>query len=275
MDTESKDAKMVGARSVQLALDLLEALAAAAGPLGLSALVARVGAPRPTVHRLLLALQSRGYVTQETRGEGYSIGIRCFELGSLWAQNLDLRAVAAPHLAWLNVEADETVHLAVYDQGDAVYVEKLDSSQPIVPKSFVGRRCPGFCVATGRILLAFQPAEVVERVLAQPLPVFTPQSVTDPAELRAMFDRARADGYAVNHGSLRLEVGGLAAPIRDHTGSVVAAVGLCLPEIRFGAERFPLLRDRTITAAARISIAMGAPKAWFSQLGESAETQVG
>lgn len=86
----------------------------------------------------------------------------------MWVQNLDMRAVAAPLLAQLNEETGETIHLAVYDHGDVVYIEKLESRQPVVAKSYVGRRCPATCVATGRALLAFEPAEEIERVLTGP-----------------------------------------------------------------------------------------------------------
>ncbi len=101
------------------------------------------------------------------------VGLRCFELGSQWAEAQDVRTVALPSLRTLNDAALETVHLAIYDHGDAVYIEKLESPQPIVARSFVGGRCPAFCVATGRALLAHQPSAEIARVLAGPLPRFT------------------------------------------------------------------------------------------------------
>lgn len=218
-----------------------------------------VGGPKATIHRLLATLQARGYVTRDPRTSGYSAGVRCFELGSLWAQNLDLRAVAAPFLSTLNQDTGETVHLAVYDHGDVVYVDKLESLHPVVAKSYVGRRCPATCVATGRALLAFESHEEIEAVLGGPLPAYTPDSVTDPAALEDLLADVREHGYAVNHGSYREGVGGIAAPVRDHTGRVVASVGICLPEHRFGPERFEALRDGTIETAVAVSRAMGGP----------------
>lgn len=245
--------------SVHRALDVLEFLASSGQSEALTSITKHVGAPKATAHRLLATLQSRGYVSQELRTGRYAAGIRCFELGSLWAQNLDLRAVAAPHLATLNEETGETVHLAVYEHGDVVYVDKLESRHQVVPKSNIGRRSPAFCVATGRALLAFQSLEEIAGVLDGPLPTYTARTITSRSELETLLTSVRTSGYAVNHGSYRDEVGGIAAPIRNHTGSVIAAVGCCLPETRFGEDRFETLRDRTVIAAARISAELGTP----------------
>jgi IclR family KDG regulon transcriptional repressor len=108
---------MATASQLDRALDILELLAGSPGPQGLTDIAEQVHGPKATVHRLLATLQARGYATQDPRTGRYAAGIRCFELGSLWASRLDLRAVAAPHAARLNELSGETVHLAVYDHG--------------------------------------------------------------------------------------------------------------------------------------------------------------
>jgi DNA-binding IclR family transcriptional regulator len=241
------------------ALDILELLACSPSPQGLTGIAERVQGPKATVHRLLATLQARGYATQDPQTGRYRAGVRCFELGSQWARQLDLRTVAAPHTAELNERSGETVHLAIYDHGDVVYVDKIESRHPVVAKSDLGRRCPAAYVATGRALLAYRPREELEEVLSGLLPAFTPQSVTQPGELVALLDQVRRDGYAVNHGAYREGVGGVAAPVRDYTGSPIASVGICLPEQRFGPDRFDALRDMTVAAAIAISAALGGP----------------
>jgi DNA-binding IclR family transcriptional regulator len=241
------------------ALDILELLACSPSPQGLTGIAERVQGPKATVHRLLATLQARGYATQDPQTGRYRAGVRCFELGSQWARQLDLRTVAAPHTAELNERSGETVHLAIYDHGDVVYVDKIESRHPVVAKSDLGRRCPAAYVATGRALLAYRPREELEEVLSGLLPAFTPQSVTQPGELAALLDQVRRDGYAVNHGAYREGVGGVAAPVRDYTGSPIASVGICLPEQRFGPDRFDALRDMTVAAAIAISAALGGP----------------
>ena len=257
MEQQSNTA--AAASQLDRALDILELLAGSPGPQGLTDIAEQVHGPKATVHRLLATLQARGYATQDSRTGRYAAGIRCFELGSLWASRLDLRAVAAPHAARLNELSGETVHLAVYDHGDVVYIDKIESCHPVVAKSQVGGRCPASCVATGRALLAYQPRAEIEEVLGGPLPAHSPQSITRPAELGALLDQVRRDGYAVNHGGYREGVGGVAAPVRDYTGTVVASLGLCIPEQRFGPDRFGALRDWTVEAAAAISAELGGP----------------
>jgi DNA-binding IclR family transcriptional regulator len=236
---------------------VLEHLASVARPVPLAEVASSVDLPKATLHRVLATLQARGYVAQEPSTGHYAMGVRCFELGNLWAQKLDLRIVAQPHLRELNEEVEETVHLALYEHADVVYVDKLDSPHAVIAKSHVGRRCPATSVSTGRVLLAYQPHAEIDRVLSGPLPAYTEHTVTDPAELREMLETARRDGYATNVSSYRDGVCGVAAPIRDHTGLVVGSVGCCLPESRFGADRFPLLRDATVRAAAAISDELG------------------
>jgi DNA-binding IclR family transcriptional regulator len=268
--SKSADGKSAdGSVQLERGLDMLEFLAGAGSPQGLTDIAGQVGGPKATVHRLLATLQQRGYVTQDPHTARYSAGVRCFELGSRWAQNLDLRTIASPALVELNETTGETVHLAVYDHGDAVYVDKLDCRHPVVAVSHVGRRSPATCVATGRALLAFQSREEIDSVCAGPLPAYTELSVTDPAELVALLGDVRKNGYGVNRGSYRTGVGGLAAPIRDHTGQVVASVGICLPEQRFGDDRFEELRAATVRAAVAISEALGGPGALVTSSGST------
>ena len=240
-------------------LDVLEVLVGSGRSVALSELSELTSTPKATLHRILHTLNARGYVGQDDDSTRYSAGIRCFELGSMWAQNLDLRSVAAPFLAALNADAKETVHLGVYEGGDVVYIDRLESPLQVIAKSYVGRRCPATCVATGRVLLAYSTRAEIARVLGEPLPAYTEQSITDPDELARMLEEVRMNGFGINHSSYRDEVGGIAAPVRDHTGQVVASVGLCIPEHRFVRERLEFLRDLTIRTALDVSSALGGP----------------
>ncbi len=257
MDQRSNSPASGDSRTVHRALDIIELLVNARRSLALSEIVESVGGPKTTVHRLLGTLHTRGYVSHDPRTGAYSAGVRCFELGTAWASGLDLRGVAGPVMARLNEATQETIHLAIYEQGDAVYVDKLESTLPVVPRSYVGRRCPAPCVAPGRVLLAHQPADEIDRMLKSPLPQYTAQTITDPAELADLLARVRAEGYATNFGAYRDSVGGVAAPIHDHTGAVVASVGACVPLDRLGEDQLPFLRARTVAAAAEISGDLG------------------
>jgi len=238
---------------------VLEYLAASEGkPRGLSEVALVLAQPKATVHRLLTVLRRRGYVTQDAQSH-YLLGIKCFELGNHWAQSFDLRAFARPYLEELNHDLGETVHLAVYDQGDAVYVDKLEGTQQVIARPDTGNRAPATVVATGRTLLAFQPYVEIEAQLARPLPAYTDNTPTSPDEIVDMLAQVRRDGFAVNEETYRTGICGLAAPIRDSTGGVIASVGIVVPAHRFGGDALAGHRDRTVTTALTISIALGGP----------------
>ena len=268
MDPRSEGAQGES-RTLRRALDVLEFLARAGRPVPLAEISDAVDSPKATLHRVLATLQARGYVRQDTTGGSYAMGARCFELGSLWAQKLDLRVVAGPHIARLNEETGEMVHLGLYEGGEVIYVDKLDSTHPIVAQSHVGRRCPATAVSTGRALLAYQPSAEIERVLGGPLPAYTDRTLTDPERLLDLLHEIRRMGYATNEGSYREGVCGVAAPIRDHTGVVIGTVGCCVPDLRFGGEHFEPLRDATIRAATAISAELG----WVAGAARAGETQ--
>ena len=244
---------------VDRALTILEELARSGAALSFTDLCARTSTPKATMHRLLATPQSRGYVTQDGFGQ-YSAGVRCFELGSMWRRRkLDVRAVAGPYLGRLNEESQETVHLGVDEHGDVIYIDRIESPQQVIAKSYVGRRCTAASVATGRVLLAYSDLAEIERVLREPIPAYTEHSIVDPAAMRELLAQVRTNGLAQNRCSYRSEVSGIAAPIRDHTGRVVASVGLCMPDHRFRDDRLEALPDLTLQAVGVISVALGGP----------------
>ena len=243
-------------KTVHLALDVLELLAGRGAPARLTELAAELDHPKTTVHRTLAALEARSYVMQ-LPDERYRLGLRCLELGASSAAMLDLRTVARTVVEELNRRTSESIHLAVYERGDVVYVDKVDSPLPVAPKSRVGTRAPALAVATGRAILAFQSSAELDWVLDGPIEAHTPSTVTDPEQLRAMFQKVRDEDLATNVSSWRQGVCGIAAPIRDHTGVVVASVGCCIPEDRFSAHRRDELGPIVLKAARGISRQLG------------------
>jgi DNA-binding IclR family transcriptional regulator len=248
---------------VERALDVLEWLARASGSAGtdapgLSEVAFGVGQPKATVYRLLTVLCRRGYVSQDAQA-GYRLGIKCFELGDHWARSFDLRVFALPYLEQLNATLQETVQLAVYDDGDVVYVDKLESAQLVIARPDTANRAPATVVSTGRAILAFQPEAEIRKVLQRPLPTYTEYTPTSAEEISALLAQVRRDGFAVNRQTYRLGVCGLAAPIRNSTGAVVASVGIIVPAHRFDPETIVAQRDATIDTAVAISGALGGP----------------
>ncbi len=243
------------AKSVQLALDVLETLADAGVPQRLTDIADTVEQPKPTVHRILSDLVARGYVAQMA-DDRYRLGMRCVTLGAATADSYGVLTIARPYLEKLNAQTRETILLAFYERGEIVYLDKVDSHFAVAPKSHVGARVPAAAVSTGRALLAFQGAGEIERVVDDGLQQFTANSVTTREQLEDLLAEVRRDDIASNFNSYRDGVCGFAAPVRDHAGVVVASIGCCLPYERVDPSRDNITKA-VRSAAAKLSMELG------------------
>ena len=247
-------------------LRLLEALATGPAPRGVSDLAQATGLTRSNAHRTLQTLVAAGYARQQPDGR-YECSLKVFELGNAVIARIDVATVAGPYIQALAETTEETVHLSVLDGADVVYVQKIDSPQPVRAYSRVGGRAPATCVATGKALLAFQD-QTQNRVrgdeVAGMLHAYTPRSITDPEELAIELDRIRRDGYAINRGEWRESVCGLAAPIFDATGQAVAGVGISGPRQRLTSNKLRGFSGDVLATASAISGALGYSGAGYS-----------
>lgn len=247
-------------------LGLLEILARSDGPRGVTELANELGINKSNVHRLLQALVELGYVRQDPDQSTYAATIRIWELGVAVLQNLDLRRIAEPVMQWLLARSRETVHLSLLEGDEVVYVHKLDSPEPVRAYSEIGGRAPAHCVATGKAMLAWRGQAQLE-VYARQLRAYTPRTITRPAEFLLEMDRIRRSGFALNRGEWRESVGGVAAPIRDPSGGVIAAIGVSGPIERmkrsaqkvFAADVCEAASRLTAELAGRSSSAAGGP----------------
>jgi IclR family KDG regulon transcriptional repressor len=236
-------------------LGLLEVLARSERPMGVTELANRLGIGKSNVHRLLQALVELGYARRNEENGSYAASIRIWELGSAMLANLDLPRVAQAWMAWLLDRHRETVHLSVLDGDEVVYVHKLDSPEPVRAYTEVGGRAPAPCVATGKAMLAWigEPQLVA---LSKRLRGHSPSTVTSPDDFLREMDRIRQQGYAINRGEWRESVGGLAAPIRDPGGRVIAAVGISGPIERLRPSTHKTLSADLLQAAAGITASL-------------------
>jgi DNA-binding IclR family transcriptional regulator len=192
--------------------------------LTLSELARRAGLAKSTAHRLLRELEHWDLV-ERTDG-GIRLGMRLFELGSQVPRQRGLQEAAAPFLADLFEATHETVHLAVLDGLEVVYVQKLAVRRgPKVP-SQVGGRMPAYCTGVGKAMLAFGPPEQVDAVLSAGLARRTPRTVVAPGLLRKELARIRERGVALEHEESTVGITCVAAPILDDGGLAVAAVSI-------------------------------------------------
>lgn len=242
--------------TVNKALTLIETLAEREEPWSLSELARQLDVPKSNAHFLLSALCARGYVEQDAATRRYLLTLRLWELGTRVLGRLDLRRVASPHLASLADATSETVNLAILDHGEVVYVHKIDSPMPVRAYTPEGRRAPAYCTSTGKAMLAYQPEEAIRKVAAQ-IEHHTQSTVQNAKALLKELQHIREVGYSMNRGEWRDGVRGVAAPIRDGSEKVIAAVGVFGPADRFPSKQLARLAVTVKQTAAAISKALG------------------
>ena len=228
-------------------------------PQGLSAkqVAALSRLPVSTVHRFLANLVTAGFLNRD--GEGtHHLGIACFSIGQAAADQLDIRRLSLPYLRELNQQTRETIHLTVRHGLSAVYVEKLESPEPLRIHSRIGAAVPLNCTAVGKIMLAYMPEDERDRVLPElDLKRLTPNSVGNVQELKTELYRVRKNGYACDMEEHELHIRCVAAPVWDHTGSVQSSLSITAPSIRMSVTRLRQLAPLIQAAGLKISAELG------------------
>jgi DNA-binding IclR family transcriptional regulator len=232
-------------QAVDRALEILRLLAAE--PQTASAVARSLDVHRSTGLRLLQTLERQSFVHRELDGR-YRLGSTIFILATAALEELDIRRVAAPHLARLNRECGETVHLGIWEDGAVIYIDKLEGSAPVRMWSRVGKQALLHCTGVAKAILAFRPEDERRRVAASiHYTHHTPRTLTTSEALLTDLDGVRERGYAIDDSEHEEMIHCLAAPIRDAAGSVAAAVSLASP-VRPMTELMPfvpLLLDTT------------------------------
>ncbi|MET0237025.1 MAG: IclR family transcriptional regulator [Kibdelosporangium sp.] len=207
---------------------LLDAFSATRPALSLSELSTVTGLPLSTTHRLVAELTTWGGLTRGADGR-YRIGLRLLEIGSLSPGSLGLRERAMPFLEDLYSATRQNVQLAVRDELDAVYVERISARGAVNIVTRVGSRMPLHATGVGLILLAHADTDVLERVFANPLERFTEMTIGTTTRLREVLAAARRDGYVISDRQIEMITQSIAAPVRDTSNAVIAALSIVVP----------------------------------------------
>ncbi|GAA1310053.1 IclR family transcriptional regulator [Planotetraspora silvatica] len=212
-------------QSLARGLAVIRAFDATSPELTLSDVARKTDLTRAAARRFLLTLVGLGYV--RTDGRLFSLSPRILVLGYAYLSSLSLPEVALPHLERLVAEVHESASVSVLDDGDVVYVARVPTARIMRVTIAIGTRFPAYCTSMGRVLLAWlSPDELDASLERSPLERLTPRTTTSPAALRAELDRVRAQGWAMVDQELEEGLRSIAAPIRDRSGRVVAAVNV-------------------------------------------------
>ncbi|UNC90883.1 IclR family transcriptional regulator [Candidatus Contubernalis alkaliaceticus] len=253
------DKKGQRVQSVERALYLLEILSQVGNPMTLSDISEKAGLNISTVHRLLHTLISHQFVQQDLNSGRYRLGLRIFEIGSKALYSLDIRQVARPDLQELVDTCNETVNMAILDQGEVVYIEQVESTNMIKMFARVGSRGPAHCTGAGKVLLSYvEEPELTNILKNKGMASFTPHTITEPNQLREELSLIRERGYSLDIEEMEEGVKCIAAPIRDHEGRVIAAVSISGPVARMTEKRLKDMIIQNLTdTTQKISINLG------------------
>lgn len=228
---------MSGVQSVERALSILRALSA--GPAGVTELAERVDLAKSTVSRMLSTLEDVGAVAQMESGGRYRLGPLMAEIAGSMAPTKSLVESAHPLLAELSRATGEAVGLSVREDGQVRYILQTAQTGEVQVRDWTGFASPLHVGAAGVILLANAPESVIAAYLAGELVAFTSRTVVDPAALRLRIEACRVIGWEWVFGEFSEELNSVAAPVRDHTDQVIAAIHVHGPTFRFPGSELP------------------------------------
>ncbi len=246
-------------QSVSHALDLLEEFKGDTDELGVTELSKKLKLHKNNVFRLLATLESRGYIEQNKATENYRLGLKSLELGQTFINQMGLLRQARPVMESLADTVNETTYVGIVRENYAVYLDVVEAKQTVRVVSRVGARLPIYCTALGKVQLAYESDDEVERLLpAKELKRFTENTIVEVPKLLEHLRQVAMQGYAIDNREYEADVKCIAAPIRDYTRRVVGGVTVSGPASRLPDER--LERELVLLvkrAGAEISTRLG------------------
>jgi DNA-binding IclR family transcriptional regulator len=247
-----------GLSTVRNAARLLKVFRSRETDLGVSELSRRLGLGKSTVHRMLTTLVAEGLVEQDPRTGGYRLGIVMFELGQAVRVHMDLHAAVGPVLTELRTQTGESSQVGVLDGHEVVYVDRMESAHSLRLFTDTGRRVPVHCTSSGKVLLAYLPEARRQAVLREaPLDALTPHTITSRDVLAGELDRVRRRGWSEAVNEREIGIASIAAPIRDVSGEVVAAISIGVPLARCNVMALRRLAPVIMEAAEAASRRLG------------------
>lgn len=243
--------------SVANSIRLLKAFTDEEFELGVSSLAKRLGLAKSTVHRLASTLIKDDMLEQDKETGKYRLGLALFELGARVRRKMNVFNEAQFALKDLVEKTEETAHLTVLDHASVMFLYKFESRQAIRMKSILGARVPAHCSADGKAILAYQTKERIESIAINGLAAQTTKTITTVEQLMVDLAQVRARGYALDDEETEVGLRAIAAPIRDHTGEVVAAISIAGPIQRMTKKVVLSHAPKVVAAAEAISARLG------------------
>ncbi len=245
-------------QSVARSLEVMQYIGRIGEPVSLTQLGRDMGISLSTLHGILATLKNYDFVRQDSETEKYFLGFSLVQLGNKVPKGFDSKRVILLHMKELSEYYEETVHLAVLSHMEAFYLDKVEGRQTYRLTSRVGERRPLHCCAIGKAMLAHQPPEIFEEILtAMELAPVTPNTITSKEVFRKHLEQVRQQGYALDNEETEIGLCGVGAPLRNHTGKVIAAISVALPSHRYNQRGGDAMGVHVREVARQISSQLG------------------
>lgn len=245
-------------RALDRALDILDAFSLHKSQLTLTEIAESGDLPLSTAKRLVSVLEERGFLEQVPDSDDYRIGIRAFEVGSIYIQSTTIEAEAHPSLERLAQTCQQTANLGVLDRGEVVHIAVVAPDRPIRYFARLGEREQAYYTGLGKALLSdYTDEQLDEYVKSTRLEAKTRRTITSAELLRMHMQEVRQQGYAMDDEESVVGVRCIAVPIRNARGQIAAAVSISGAAFEFTEDVLPGYIDAVRTAAAEISTRLG------------------
>lgn len=246
-------------QTLERAFNMIEIMGNADYHLGISEISQRSELPLATTHRILATLVQLGYVEQNPETNKYTLGVRILQLRGAVISQLNLGVVAMPIMKMLMNRVEETVHLAVYNEGEIVYIERVEGLRTQGMYTRIGKRASAHCTALGKVLLSYLPESLWfdDVVNKRGLKAYSETTITSVDALKLDLQRTKERGYAIDNGETGEKVRCIAAPIHDYTSQAVAAISISGPQTQVTWDRVEELGASVSRAAESISERLG------------------
>lgn len=246
-------------RSLERASEILNCFTLYEPEKNLTQLSEETGLHKSTVFRILDTLERIKWVRKDPKVGTYRIGFAIFELGTRAIRGNDFYNVSLFHLEKLVKVTAQSAHLVINDQGEVLYLNKVECSGSIITQpSQIGLRFPMHCTAVGKVLLSFMEEEQVRSIIAaKGLKRMTKNTICEESELINEIQKIRQKGYAIDNEEIQLGLRCVAAPFKDHSGKVVAAISVSGLISNMSDQSLPFIIEQVINTAGNISSDLG------------------
>jgi IclR family transcriptional regulator, acetate operon repressor len=241
-------------QSLDRGLVILETVARSTEPVSLGELTDLLGIDRSSVFRLANTLRRRGFLSYLTSRKVYILGPSVWRLSHKYDWGTMLIRVSRDHVKWLSTQTEETVHLAIREGKQALFIDHAVTNHVIAVSGQTGELVPLYCTAHGKALLADYSKPDLKAIFgSEKLETFTEQTIGNLDQLVKVCAQIREQGYATDDGEYQEGVRCVAAPIRAEDGIIIGSIGISVPLQRFSKDRYKVCGEQVSTAASRIS----------------------